>query len=152
MKIKFIVEWSENVKNFKGLPRPFARYKKDNLNVFNLARKTPIPWQSKPNSRMSGISLIPENENMVYISNICAYCGIFFLNNEKTIRWTTLDTPLSKDGNRVFSDVHPFHLECMEQARTFCPHMKKTTDDEFETGTYSKLRSNADEQIRPYLT
>jgi len=39
----------------------------------------------------------------------------------------------------------------MEQARAFCPHMKKTTDDEFEIGTYAQLRANADLQIAPYL-
>ena len=152
MNIDFLIEWSTAVKDFVGFPRPYAKYGIDKeSNPLNLAPKTPIPWQSIPNKIGDGIRLLQRHEDSVYTDNVCAYCGVAFSPNEETIRWTTIDKPLTKSGPRVFSDVHPFHLECMEQARAFCPHMKKTIDDEFETGTYSKLRSNADEQIRPYL-
>lgn len=146
MKIQFLVEWSQETKKTIGLPRPFAKYKKG-VGRFNLPLKTPIPWQSEPDLSMGGIRLIKENEEKVYAGNLCAYCGVDFLKNEKVIRWTTLDKPLSKDGDRVFSDLHPFHLECMRQARIFCPHMKTTTDDEFELGTFEELRARADIQL-----
>jgi hypothetical protein len=151
MRVQFLQEWSTAFKEFVGLPRPFAKYKKG-IGRFNLPSRTPIPWQSIPDVSMGGIRLFQRHEDSVYIKNLCAYCGVAFSPIEQVIRWTTLDKPLSKNGDRVFSDLHPFHLECMRQTRTFCPHMKNTTDDEFETGTYSELRSNADEQIRPYLT
>ena len=54
------------------------------------------------------------------------------------------DKPLSKNGDRVFSDIHPFHLECMKQGRIFCPHMKETKDEEFEVGTFKELRDKVD--------
>jgi hypothetical protein len=31
----------------------------------------------------------------------------------------------------------------MEQARIFCPFMRKLNDEDFETGTYKKLKQNA---------
>jgi hypothetical protein len=61
---------------------------------------------------------------------------------------------MKKETNSlVKSDSHPFHFECMKQARMFCPHMKKTKDSEFETGKYSELREKCmqelkDEQIK----
>ena len=36
----------------------------------------------------------------------------------------------------------PLHIECMRQARIFCPHMKKTTEDEFEYGDFITLKNN----------
>jgi hypothetical protein len=31
----------------------------------------------------------------------------------------------------------------MEQARIFCPHMRKLQDSDFETGKFKKLKQNA---------
>ena len=44
--------------------------------------------------------------------------------------------------SRVFSDSYPHHLECMKQARIFCPFMRTLIDKNFETGEYDILRSN----------
>jgi hypothetical protein len=147
MTLKFLIEWSETNKNFKGLPRPFAKYGNGFPNPKKLASKTPIPWQSAPDIEHGFIDLEKENEKKVWSENLCAFCGLGFKETEQSIRWTTINKPLSKDGDRVFSDLHPFHIECMRQARIFCPHMKTTTDDEFEIGPYSQMRANAHAQI-----
>lgn len=149
MKIDFITEWSTAVKDFIGLPRPYAVYGKEN-NPLNLAAKTPIPWQSIPRKDGNGINLLQRHEDSVYEENLCAYCGVVFLPDEEAVRWTTVDKPLNQYGPRVYSDIHPFHIECMKQARIFCPHMKKTEDQEFETGAYKKLRQNADKQLNSH--
>lgn len=147
MQIKFFIEWTHATKNFLGLPRPFARYGGKYPNPKKLAIKSPIPWQSIPVVSSGRIALETDNEEKVWKENRCPYCGVVFVENDEAIRWTTLDTPLSKKGQRVFSDLHPFHLECMRQARIFCPHMKTTTDTEFEIGPYSQMRANAHAQI-----
>ena len=146
MTLKFLIEWSETTKSFKGLPRPFAKYKKG-IGLSKLFGKTPIPWQSVPSIFSGNLLLEKENEKKVWSENLCAFCGLGFKETEQSIRWTTINKPLSKDGDRVFSDLHPFHIECMRQARIFCPHMKTTTDDEFEIGPYSQMRANAHAQI-----
>ena len=38
----------------------------------------------------------------------------------------------------------PFHIECMKQARIFCPFMKKRKDFEFEQGKFKHIKANAD--------
>ena len=149
MTLKFLIEWSEATKSFKGLPRPFAKYKKG-VGRSKLSGKTPIPWQSVPNLFSGNLFLEKENEEKVWSKNLCAFCGLGFKDSEQSIRWTTINKPLSKDGGRVFSDLHPFHLECMRQARLFCPHMKTTTDSEFEIGPYFQMRVNAHNQILNY--
>ena len=129
-----------------GLPRPYAVYPVPNR--LNIAAKTPIPWQSNPDLEISGgITLNQENENKVWVEKRCAYCGAVFSDDEKAIRWTKLDKPLHHTYERVFSDLHPFHLECMKETRIFCPFMRKTKDSEYETGKYSNLRANAHAQI-----
>ena len=147
MTLKFLIEWSEENKNNKGLPRPFAKYGNGFPNPKKLALKTPIPWQSTPDVESGGIALEKNNEEAVWRDNLCPFCGIGFTNDEMSVRWTTINKPLSKDGDRVFSDLHPFHLECMRQARIFCPHMKTTADSEFEIGPYFQMRGNAHNQI-----
>ena len=47
----------------------------------------------------------------------------------------------------VLSDSHPFHLECMRQARIYCPHMVNTTDNEYIIGEYSKILYNTKDHI-----
>jgi hypothetical protein len=150
MRVQFLQEWSTALKEFVGLPRPFAKYKKG-IGPHNLPSKTPIPWQSIPDTKAGNLRLFQKHEDSVYKDRVCAYCGIVFESNEEAIRWTTVDKPLTKSGQRVFSDVHPFHFECMKQARIYCPHMKTTADEEFEIGTYAQLRANADLQIASYL-
>jgi hypothetical protein len=114
-------KWQENDVNTVGLPRPWATSKRKDL-----AKKFPIPWQSEDRFESLG------------------HLGLNQKKEEITIRW--INAPLeftSKEGPKVFSDFHPLHLECMEQARIFCPHMRKLEDQEFETGKYKELKQNA---------
>jgi hypothetical protein len=133
-------KWNESDINTTGLPRPFATpVRKD------LAKKVPIPWQSEDRFESLGhLGLNQKNEDSVYKKDLCSYCGIEIKNNEIVIRW--INAPLaftSKEGPKVFSDFHPLHLECMKQARIFCPHMRKLEDLDFETGIYKELKQNA---------
>jgi hypothetical protein len=139
--------WSENNKNSLGLPRPYAitdpKFYKF-FDKFYLHKKIPIPWQSVPRMKDRPIDLFVENENLVYKESRCAYCGMIFNNDEYCIRWISQDRTPTQIGPRVFSDSHPFHIECMKQARIFCPHMRKTNDNEFEHGLYKDLKINAE--------
>ena len=138
-------KWQENDVNKVGLPRPWATPKRKDL-----AKRVPIPWQSEDRFESFGhLGLNQKNEDLVYIQNLCSYCGIKIKNKETAIRWT--NAPLaftSKEGPKVFSDLHPLHLECMEQARIFCPHMRKLQDSEFETGIYKELKQNAINDVK----
>jgi hypothetical protein len=132
--------WQENDVETVGLPRPWATSKRKDL-----AKKFPIPWQSEDRFESLGhLGLNQKNEDIVYEKDLCSYCGVKIKKEEITIRW--INAPLeftSKEGPKVFSDFHPLHLECMEQARIFCPHMRKLEDQEFETGKYKELKQNA---------
>jgi hypothetical protein len=147
MKNIFKVLWSETTKDFIGLPRPYVTTdpKFGKLgDLIYLTKKIPIPWQSKPNMNDRPIDLIPENEESVYKNKLCPYCGIKFNDSQEAIRWQSNDAIPTEIGPRVFSDSYPFHIECMKQARTFCPHMRNTKDFEFENGVYSKLYKDAE--------
>lgn len=163
-------EWSITNSNKTGLPRPFfitpkkfyKKIKKDhniknfsstdllNLkNDFYLHPKIPIPWQSKPifSEDWTVFNVISENEKKVFKEKLCGYCGIKLENNEQYIRWKpifTIEETNDENGPRVFSDGHPMHIECMNQARIFCPYMRLRQDDEFEYGTYDTLIKNAE--------
>ena len=137
--------WQEEDVDTVGLPRPFATPV-----IKNLAKKVPIPWQSEDRFQSLGhLGLNQKNEDVVYEKNLCSYCGVEIKNNETAIRW--INAPLeftSKEGPKVFSDFHPLHLECMEQARIFCPHMRKLKDLDFETGMYKELKQNAINDVK----
>ena len=132
--------WQEDDIDTIGLPRPFATPTRKDL-----AKKVPIPWQSEDRFESLGhLGLNQKNEDLVYKKNLCSYCGIKIKNKETAIRWTNAPLALtSRDGTKIFSDFHPLHLNCMEQARIFCPHMRKLEDQEFETGKYKELKQNA---------
>ena len=143
MKDKYFINsnlWQESDLDTVGLPRPFAI-----PNIKNLAKKVPIPWQSEDRFESLGhLGLNQKNEDLVYKKNLCSYCGIKIKNNEITIRWISAPLGLTtKEGPKVFSDFHPLHLECMKQARIFCPHMRKLQDLDFKTGEYEKLKQDA---------
>jgi len=123
-------EWSEDNKSQVGLPRPHA---------IVMDRKCPIPWQSAPNPDTDKLLLIQKNENKVYPENLCAFCGIEIQYNEEAIRWTNETGVLSEIKDRVPSDNHPFHIECMRQGRIFCPFMKNVSYSEFQISTYGIL-------------
>jgi hypothetical protein len=138
-------KWSEEDKNFLGIPRPFFDVSKEFLDIVNfvVARKIPVPWQSKPifDDTKQAFELIIENENSVIKNGLCTYCGIKIQENEYVTRWKEI-VDLSKGftGGRVPSDNHPLHLECMEQARIFCPYMKARNEEEFEYGLFIDLQ------------
>jgi hypothetical protein len=132
--------WEENDIKTVGLPRPWATSKRKDL-----AKKFPIPWQSEDRFDSFGhLGLNQNNEDIVYEKNLCSYCGIEIKNKETVIRWTSAPLEFtSREGPRIFSDFHPLHLECMKQARIFCPHMRKLKDLDFETGKFKELKQNA---------
>jgi len=144
-------QWTEEDKNFIGLPRPFVNMLKDlplKMKMFKLAKIIPIPWQSKAMMHEDDpvFNIIYENEDRVIPENICGYCGINISDDEYVVRWT--DKNIIVINNRVqepraSSDTMPMHLECMKQARKICPHMKKTKDNEYEYGLFNILKSNA---------
>jgi hypothetical protein len=145
--------WNENTKNTTGLPRPYTDVPKSFWRLknksFYLHKKIPIPWQSIPifDKKMTVLNVIQENEKKIYEENLCPYCGVVINSNEISIRWKEHKGIPNNLGPRVFSDLHPFHIECMEQARIFCPFMRKTKDSEFEYGEYVILRNNTDSWI-----
>ncbi len=133
-------QWREEDINTVGLPRPFAF-----PNRKGMAKKVPIPWQSEDRVESKGhLGLNQVNEDLVFKNSICGYCGIKINDEEITQRWITAPVELTThDGPKVFSDFHPLHLECMEQARIFCPHMRKLFDEDFEIGLFKNLKNNA---------
>jgi len=136
-------KWEESDINFLGLPRPFYEISKEDFKnlKFKIPRRIPVPWQSKPmfNDIKDGFELITENENIVLKKSLCGYCGIVISDNEYVSRWKEV---VDLTGGRVDSDNHPFHLECMKQARIFCPYMKKRDEVEFEYGLFVDLKKN----------
>ena len=154
------VEWNEQNKNIRGLPRPFGKvsreFKNKVIDRYHIPKIIPVPWQSIPIFDIE--TLVPlnvnkTNESLIFIENRCAYCGASFIGDESCIRWKIPSDMKKETNSLVKSDSHPFHFECMKQARMFCPHMKKTKDSEFETGKYSELREKCmqelkDEQIK----
>ena len=132
--------WQEKDVNTVGLPRPFATPTRKDL-----AKKVPIPWQSEDRFESLGhLGLNLKNEDRVYIEELCPYCGIKIDNKEIVTRWFTCELVLvNRDHRWVYSDLHPFHIDCMKEGRIFCPHMRGLQDLDFETGTYKKLKQNA---------
>lgn len=145
--IKNSIEWSEEITSKTGLPRPFAyTTKKSTKNKkYSLPKTVPIPWQSKPAFKTGGLlNLNDENENKIYDEDICPYCGIKIEKNQESVRWHTSQiAKLIKKRDFVFSDIHPFHKECMKEGRTFCPFMKTLNDNDFEYNNYTTLKQKA---------
>jgi hypothetical protein len=129
--------WSEELKNYKGLPRPYA----DSLIQYYfikgkkfLDKKVPIPFQSKPAMEVGGLILNLENEKMVVEQGLCSYCGIYIEDDETSIRLMVESQDFSLNINKdwVPSDFYPLHQKCMKQARYFCPFMRTLNDDNFD--------------------
>jgi hypothetical protein len=144
---KTSVQWSKEVTNQKGLPRPYAdaTLNKEYKTRFNLSKIVPIPWQSKPAFKFGrALKLNEINEGKIYKQDLCPYCGIKIENDEICARWkTTNASNFVPNGGAVFSDIHPFHKKCMKEARTFCPFMKKLNNSDFEYGEYITLKQKA---------
>ena len=136
-------------KNFQANPSHSLKLK----NGFYLHPKIPVPWQSKPVwTDMGGVfNVIEEHEQIIYEKNLCGYCGIQIKNDEECLRWIGDDSeyiPNDKQGPRVFSDTHPLHIECMKQAKIFCPYMRERPSEEFETGPFNILKQHANNNIK----
>jgi hypothetical protein len=132
-------KWQESDANTIGLPRPFANPKRKDL-----AKTVPIPWQSKDDfDKTNKLDLNLKNEYASYSKGLCPYCGIKIKKQEVVIRWITAKIEnITKDGTLVYSDIHPFHIECMKEGRIFCPFMRKLKDSDFEINTYLDLKKN----------
>lgn len=151
-------EWSESLKYLQGILRPYAtipeslRYKEKNGKyIFYLHKRVPIPWQSIPafhNNQLLHLNL--ENEKTAVEQELCPYCGIKINNDEVCTRWTTNDATPTKNGPRVQSDMMPFHLDCMNNGRIFCPYMRGKKNEDFEIGLFKDLIINARENIKKY--
>jgi hypothetical protein len=151
--MKKILIWTKSFKSYSGFPRTWIEvpdsFKKTIENKFKIAKLIPVPWQSLPVFDNGIIfNVIEENEDIIYKNNLCGYCGVKILDDQKCVRWKSEDIKPKKQSIRILSDTHPMHLECMRQTRIFCPRMKKTKDDEYEYGTYIELRKNADNYIK----
>lgn len=147
-KIFSDIEWNDSFKDFTGLPRPFAKVSKNARKKSKLSAKVPIPWQSgvKDNDD-SFLKLIEENEDLVYYKNLCSYCGIKINDEEEVVRWESKNLEnVRNNGQFVLSDIHPLHLVCMEQARIYCPGMRKIKEEDFEYGLYINLKKNAEKR------
>jgi hypothetical protein len=148
------LKWSEKLKSITGLPRPYSEIKDENLkkgfgktlpikNNFYLHDIIPIPFNAKPFlENIGAIELIIENDKRCLSEGLCPYCGIKFNPDDECIIWKKYDTIphlMGDIGRRLFSDHFPFHIECMKQARIFCPYMRTSTnDDEYKKGIYSE--------------
>jgi hypothetical protein len=132
-------KWTEDDANTVGLPRPFANPKRKDL-----AKTVPIPWQSKDDfDKHNKLDLNLKNEYDSYLKGLCPYCGIKIKKEEIVTRWTTAKLEnITYDEALVYSDIHPFHIECMKEGRIFCPFMRKLKDLDFEINTYLNLRKN----------
>jgi len=151
------IEWSSNSLKSTGLPRPYYNVPK-HFYIKNkkryLAKKIPIPYQSLPGNSERGIRLNMENEKESVAKDLCAYCGIKIKNEELSIRWKI---ELEKDFfyeqlDFVPTDFHPFHLECMKQARIYCPFMRTLKDEVFDIKKQSKNLKTAKENYKKYFT
>lgn len=150
--------WNKKDKDTKGSNRPFVELSPDFIKTlgFRIAKKIPVPWQSMPYLKERGVfKIVYENENKVISNNLCGYCGIKILDKENVVRWTNKDFLVINgkvEEPRVASDIMPMHIECMKQARKFCPHMIKTKDHEFEYGLFIDLKNNALKDIEDKKT
>ena len=164
--------WNKETSEIRGLPRPYVKVNKlyyflkpvGFKNKFKryLHTVVPIPWQSIPLFDNFGalLDVNVDHESEVVKNGLCAYCGIKFKEKEICIRWTTQNFMPTIDGksnnldkdifsrSRVFSDSYPHHLECMKQARIFCPFMRTLIDKNFETGEYDILKDNHFKHIK----
>jgi len=159
--------WNESLKKFIGLPRPsylvpekfYKRYdsKLPLVKNFYLHKQVPVPFQSRPVFKEEGLiafNLIIENEHFIYKNNICPYCATIIEKKEICVRWIGEENykiqPKLDSGPRVFSDLFPFHIECMQQARIFCPFMRFINEERFEYGLYEELRKKAEQHLKQY--
>lgn len=130
-------KWVSEELSQTGLPRPYfytlkKHHYKDNKRY--LHPRVPVPWQSKPGKPdTSPILLDAEKEKLAVKEGLCSYCGVEVTPEETSVRWAIekIDTYANVSRDWVPSDFHPLHLECMRQARVFCPFMRTLNDSDF---------------------
>jgi hypothetical protein len=148
--------WSEEVKNNKGLPRPyvysFPKFQTWNNKKF-LDKKVPIPFQSKPAMNEGGLVLNIENEKIVVDNGLCSYCGLGIDDNEISFRWMVEKQDFESNMQRdwVPSDFYPLHKKCMKQARYFCPFMRNLKDEDFDIRLNKDNLKIAKDLIKKYF-
>ena len=148
--------WSEKTTSFKGLPRPYwfpnSKYYYK-FGVRHLHKKVPTPYQSKPGTELTAaIRLNIKNEKEVITNDLCPYCGIQIEESLKSIRWKIEVQDFNQEPNHdwVPSDFRPFHLECMKQARFFCPFMRILDDAQFEIKIQKENLKDAKENFKKF--
>lgn len=148
------IEWSNISKNLLGIPRPYfnipeylqkkpatPELMKKN---FYLHKVVPMPWQSIPVfDGKQQLQLDMQNEDRCVAEGLCPFCGIKIKDSEDCVRWKTNDAVVTREGPKIYSDIMPFHILCMKQARIFCPFMRQTKKHEFEYGKCNILKANA---------
>jgi hypothetical protein len=162
MKKPFALQilWSECTKNLVGLPRPFIelpnKYRFTVKGKFRLHAKVPIPWQSvvclTEDNGILGVDR--EKEHQIFESDLCGFCGEKIGQEEDVVRWTAVWSSIQTELNlinRVQSDCHPFHLDCMKQSKIFCPYMRERPNTEFEHGKFKDLKLNAREDVKNHF-
>ena len=156
----FNEEWSKYNATFRGLPRPYAvvegfiKIILEEHRRLKVAFKVPIPWQSFSRFKAGdgALGIIKEHEEEVVEKGTCAYCGLGFEGNDECVIWVNYpEKSPAKLKARVFSDHFPFHVVCMKETRTFCPHMQNTKDEEFKTGLYKDLLQEAKDYLNSSL-
>jgi hypothetical protein len=150
------VIWSEELTNFVGLPRPYffsqeKNWFKDGKKY--IYKKFPVPFQSKPGDENSVIKLNIKNEKKAVEEGLCSFCGIKIKNKELSIRWAIENQDFVKNKTRdwVPSDFHPLHIECMKQARVYCPFMRTLPDEEFKIALNKENLRIARENYKKYF-
>jgi hypothetical protein len=146
--------WSSNLLKHKGLPRPecYANkkfYFKDGKRF--LPKKFPVPYQSMPGDEIAFIKLNIENEKEVVLNDLCSFCGTKIEEEDLSIRWMVEKIEIKQERDFVPSDFRPQHLECMKQARTYCPFMKTLKDYDFEIKKQKDNLLTAKEKIEKYF-
>lgn len=145
-------QWIDKFKKYTSYKRPVVKVPKEFKTSVKIFEQFPVPWQSVPVFGKNGavFNIIHDNEKIVFENNICGYCGIKINDNEQCVRWTNLDVEPSHEGPRVFSDYCPLHINCMKQARIFCPHMRMRLEEEFEYGEFIVLKNNVSNDLKKF--
>lgn len=159
-------EWSEINSDIKGFLRPYFivdeeyHFKSTEkfINKYKryLHKIIPIPWQSIPVFKDGWLLKVHiDNEKKANEENLCAYCGLGFNEKEHCCRWISQNRKIKESkqytSNRIPSDSNPFHIECMKQARIFCPFMRNLNEEDFEYGEYKILKNNAENHLKEIL-
>jgi len=148
--------WSEELRDVTGLPRPSVRTTPYEQEFFNVRKRVPIPWATSPQHAEYGEAdqnlPFPDSEKQqrAITEGVCPNCGEGFEKGEAAQRWIR-KTKKGIEPSGGKADNYPLHTECMRQARIFCPHLVNSPEERFESGPHEKLRVNAMQEGSPAL-